>query len=170
MDGTRAETIDSKLLQLHDRPTSVAPFRERPPRCPRSTGPSHCGWCQNGDSADTENERSQFFNYRMGLVEEMATPTRNSKVRATAEGGDRPFRWGLWNTGTCSRLLSLQLLLSIFSSKGSRNFSEVFPHLPDTLLPPVPPSTNSYQLYMLLYSMFCLCGFFRPIVVYLLPL
>ncbi len=49
----------------------VSPFRERPPRCPRSTDAALCGWCQNGNSADTEHEPSHFFCCRMGLVEEM---------------------------------------------------------------------------------------------------
>ncbi len=52
------------------------------------------------------------------------TPTRYSKVRATAEGEGRHFRWGLWNTGISSRLPSLQYLLSIFSRRGWRKFGQ----------------------------------------------
>ncbi len=57
------------------------------------------------------------------------------KVRATAEGEGRNFRWGLWNTGKSSRIPSLQFLLSIFSRKGWRksfpissiNWTLIFP-------------------------------------------
>ncbi len=53
------------VVSRSDRPTPVSHFRERPPRCPRSTDAALCGWCQNGDSEDPEHEPSQFPYCRM---------------------------------------------------------------------------------------------------------
>ncbi len=45
------------------------------------------------------------------------TSTRCSKVKATAEGEGRPFRWGLWNIWLSSQLLLLQLFRQNFQEK-----------------------------------------------------
>ncbi len=50
------------------------------------------------------------------------TSTRYSKVRTTAEGKGRHFRWALWNTGISSRAPSLQLLLPMLSRNVWRKF------------------------------------------------
>ncbi len=66
-----------------------------------------------------------------------STPTRYSKVRATAEGEGQSLRWELWNIGISSRPPSLQLLLSKCLRRGWRKFGqESVPISPITLLPP----------------------------------
>ncbi len=78
------------------------------------------------------------------------TPTRHSKGRTTVKGESRQFRWGLWNTGKSSRLLSLQLLLSMFSRNGWRKFKQKsFPISPIdwTLISPFPYSPPPSHLH-----------------------
>ncbi len=69
-----------------------------------------------------------------------------------------------------------------FRKRLEKVWTEVFPHLPHWLnthppfpLPPpsIPtctPPINSYHLYMLPNSLLYICGFFRPVVAYFLPL
>ncbi len=44
------------------------------------------------------------------------------------------------------------------------------PHYPTAPHPTWPPPINSYHLYVLPNSLFYICGFFRPVVAYFLPL
>ncbi len=102
--------------------------------------------------------RSCFFSLPLDAALE-DTPTKYSKVRATAEGEGQHFRWGLWNTGISSRLPSLQLLLSMFSRKGLRKFGQKsFPMSPIdwTLISPFPysPPSHTHTTHLRLSSQY----------------
>ncbi len=71
--------------------------------------------------------------------------------------------------------------VKIFKKRLENVWTQAFPHLPHWLnthlsisLPrPLPTCTRpitSYHLYMLPNTLFCLCGFFRAVVAYCLPL
>ncbi len=47
------DTLWWSTIKMLSAGLRVSPFRERPHRLPRSTNAALCGWCQNGDSADT---------------------------------------------------------------------------------------------------------------------
>ncbi len=69
------------------------------------------------------------------------TPSRYSKVRATAEGEGRHFRWGLWNIGISFRRYSsfCQCFQETVGGSWDRNLSPS-PPLTEHSPPPFPPA------------------------------
>ncbi len=87
---------------LRDRPTLVSPFREQTLRCLRSTDAALCGWCQNGNSADTKHEPSQLSYCCMGPVTEMGLLNRLS---FSLDGSGTPipvFKFNQCSPSLCS--------------------------------------------------------------------
>ncbi len=85
------------------------------------------------------------------------TPSRYSKVGATAKGEGQHFRWGLWNTGIPPSGYS-----SLFPSPP---LTEQSPHLPSPLHNPPPLFfPPPHQLLTLIISIRCLTSCFMYVV------
>ncbi len=121
-----------------------------------------------------------FFSHPLGKALE-DTLTKHLKVSSTAGVEVQPLGRGLWNTGKGFRHPLLKLLLSIFSREGWRkNRQKSFCNSPiaskaiwqDVFSPPSLRTCfqpwNSHPPLTWLYSLFCLCGFFRPFLAYFL--
>ncbi len=101
-------------------------------------------------------------------------PTRNSKVRATAEWEGWPFLWVFWNNwNKLSASVVIATSVNIFKKRLEKKWMEIFTRLPSWLKPLLPKpyspqrhqhtTENSYHFYMLPKSLFYICGFFRSI-------
>ncbi len=116
------------------------------------------------------NRLTAIYGALEGVLLIHSSRQRHSKVRANAEGEDRSFWWGLKNIGVSSRLPSLQLLLSTFSRRGWRRLEHSSPqistppsaHHPLTVIKSICNPTPCF--------IYVVCGFFRPVVAYFLPL